>query len=218
MSNRRKTGDSPSKETDGRKVLVRFTLGSIGLLTVAIALVVTGACSEPDSDVDQDRVTPASSSTSLQSTPSSSQTSPVFSGSQSNVSRAEVREAFEAAGFQFYGHGALSPDWYSGDIWDESGVSIEIFGPEQRIEAVELWMSVNSVQDGGVGFALAVARVAEIVSPSHVQESATWIAERMPELPDASREGFERTFGGAMFRLQITESLDQVLLSVEPNH
>ena len=65
MSNRRKTEDSPSKETDGRKVLVRFTLGSIGLLTVAIALVVTGACSGPDSDVDQDRVTPASSSTSL---------------------------------------------------------------------------------------------------------------------------------------------------------
>ena len=202
----------------GRKVLVRFTLRSIGLLTVAIALVVTGACSESDGDAGHDRVAPASSSTSLHSTPTSNQTSPVISESQSNVNRTEVREAFEAASFQFYGHGSLAPDWYTGEIWDGSAVSIEIFGPEHRVDAVELWMNLDAVQDDGVGFALAVARVAEIVVPGHVQELATWMAERMPELPDTSREGFQRTFGGATFRLQITESLAQVLLSVEPNH
>ena len=218
VSNQRKMNGSTSKVTAGRKVLVRLTLGSIGLLTVAIALVVTGACSESDSDADQDRVAPASSSTSLHSTPTSNQTSPVISESRSSASRAEVREVFEAAGFQFYGHGSLAPDWYSGDIWDGSGVSIEIFGPEHQVDAVELWMNLDAVQDDGVGFALAVGRVAEIFAPSHVQELATWTAERMPELPDTSREGFQGTFGGATFSLQITESLNQVLLSVEPNH
>ena len=218
MSKLPKSSASTSKITARRKILVGFTLGSIGLLTVVIGLAVAGSCLESDKDPSQSREGPASASRPLPSIPTSNQTFPATSQSSSNVSRSEIRESFEAAGFQFYGHGSLAPDWYTGEIWDGSAVSIEIFGPEHRVDAVELWMNVNAVQDDGVGFSLSVARVAEIFAPDHVRQSATWAAERMPELPVAGREGFQRTFGGSTFRFQITESSHQVLLSVEPNH
>ena len=44
--------------------------------------------------------------------------------SSRSITRASIQQPFEEAGFRFYGHGELSPDWYTGEIWDGSGVTI----------------------------------------------------------------------------------------------
>ena len=85
-----------------------------------------------------------------------------------------------------------------------------------KIEAVEIWLSVNGTQDDGTEFARSVARVTEIFEPDKVESVASWMAERLPQLPDIGQEGFVRVYGQTTFRLQITKKLDMVLLSVEP--
>ena len=132
------------------------------------------------------------------------------------VTRQAVRSVFERAGFEFTGHGELSPDWYTGNIWDGSGVSIDIFGPAHKIEAVEVWFRINTAQDSGVGFAMSVARLISIIDENDVKKVASWMADKMPELPDAGKDGFIRHFGRFSCQLQITSDLNQVLLSVEP--
>ncbi len=181
--------------------LHRCTL-TVFLLLGVVALV--GACSDTESPT---RHPP---STQITGTASSGTEHAL----QRDVTRSGIQASFEEAGFEFTGHGSLA--WYTGNIWDGSFVTVEIFGPADQIEAVELTLMVNAVQDDGVGFALSVARAARLLAPDHVQEVATWVGEKMPQLVDGDEDGFMEVFGTCSFHLQISDSLQFVLLAIEP--
>lgn len=131
-----------------------------------------------------------------------------------DISRRAVQKPFEDVGFKFTRHG--SDDFYSGAIWDGRGVTIDLFGPSRKIEAVELWLLVNASNDGGRQFLRSVDRLANVMCGGEYQEQvADWVAESVSH----SSLGVERTFGPCECKLVFTRSggTDIVMLSVEPN-
>ena len=128
------------------------------------------------------------------------------------ISRLAVQSPFEGVGFKFTRQG--SEDWYVGTVFDGSGVSVEIFGPSSKIEAVELWLAVNQSNDRGRRFLRSVVRLANVMCGGEYQEQvADWVAESIDDLPSYGKSGMRRTFGRC--KCQLVYSGEVLLLSVE---
>ena len=134
------------------------------------------------------------------------------------VSRYEVQRPFEEAGFAFTGNGQ-GTDWHTGNIWNGSGASIDLFGPDHQIEAVEVWAMVN--MEWGVQFASSADRVTGILCGEQYVKPVVddWLLDGalVDELPNAGRQGLRRAYGRCAFHLAlITDPIPMVMLSVEP--
>ena len=184
------------------KILAGFLLFSLGALILTLLFALLGSCLSEDSPPSISAVTPILAPHAA---------IPTATLIHSGVSHDAILKPFSDADFIITQY----PE-STGAISHNGWVSIDVYGPREDAETVELWANVLATQDDGWLFALILAAIIEVFDEASVQPIAAWAAEMMPQLPDAGGEGFTtQCLEEATCRLQLGKNMKLVLFTLD---
>ena len=184
------------------KILAGFLLFSLGALILTLLFALLGSCLSEDSPPSISAVTPILAPHAA---------IPTATLIHSGVSHDAILKPFSDANFIITQY----PE-STGAISHNGWVSIDVYGPREDAETVELWANVLATQDDGWLFALILAVIIEVFDEASVQPIAAWAAEMMPQLPDAGGEGFTtQCLEEAICRLQLGKNMKLVLFTLD---